>query len=49
MSAAILRSVLQALAVLLLMTVIVFFGLHMIGNPIDTLIGQDVDQIDRVR
>ncbi len=49
MSGAILRSVLQALAVLLLMTVIVFFGLHMIGNPVDILIGQDVDQIDRLR
>lgn len=49
MSTAILRSVLQALAVLLLMTVIVFFGLHMIGNPVDTLIGPDVDQVDRLR
>ncbi|MFL9879897.1 ABC transporter permease [Herbaspirillum rhizosphaerae] len=49
MSGAILRSVLQALAVLLLMTVIVFFGLHMIGNPVDILIGQDVDQVDRLR
>ena len=49
MSAALLRSFLQALAVLLLMTVIVFFGLHMIGNPVDTLIGQDVDQVDRLR
>jgi len=48
-SAALLRSFLQALAVLLLMTVIVFFGLHMIGNPVDTLIGQDVDQVDRLR
>jgi peptide/nickel transport system permease protein len=48
-SGAILRSVLQALAVLLLMTVIVFFGLHMIGNPVDILIGQDVDQVDRLR
>lgn len=45
----ILRSILQALAVVLLMTVIVFFGLHMIGNPIDTLIGPDVDQIERAR
>jgi peptide/nickel transport system permease protein len=48
-SGAIFRSVLQALAVLLLMTLIVFFGLHMIGNPVDILIGQDVDQIDRLR
>lgn len=49
MSTAILRSILQALGVLLLMTVIVFFGLHMIGNPVDILIGQDVDQVDRLR
>lgn len=49
MSGAILRSVLQALMVVLLMTVIVFFGLHMIGNPVDILIGQDVDQVDRLR
>ena len=49
MSGAFLRSLLQALAVLLAMTLIVFFGLHLIGNPVDTLIGQDVDQIDRLR
>lgn len=49
MIAGILRSILQALAVVLLMTVIVFFGLHMIGNPVDILIGPDVDQIDRAR
>jgi peptide/nickel transport system permease protein len=48
-SGTIFRSVLQALAVLLLMTLIVFFGLHMIGNPVDILIGQDVDQVDRLR
>lgn len=49
MSGAIARSVVQALMVVLLMTVIVFFGLHMIGNPVDILIGQDVDQVDRLR
>lgn len=49
MSAAIAKSVLQALMVVLVMTVIVFFGLHMIGNPVDILIGQDVDQVDRLR
>ncbi|KAF1048012.1 MAG: Dipeptide transport system permease protein DppB [Herbaspirillum frisingense] len=49
MSMAIAKSVLQALMVVLLMTVIVFFGLHMIGNPVDILIGQDVDQVDRLR
>ena len=49
MSGAIAKSVLQALMVVLLMTMIVFFGLHMIGNPVDILIGQDVDQVDRLR
>lgn len=49
MTVAIAKSVLQALMVVLLMTVIVFLGLHMIGNPVDILIGQDVDQVDRLR
>lgn len=43
------RRLAQALVVVLLMTVIVFVGLHAIGNPIDILIGQDVDQIERAR
>lgn len=37
----------QAVIVMLLMTVIVFLGLHAIGNPIDILIGPDADQRDR--
>ncbi|WP_197325496.1 ABC transporter permease [Ralstonia solanacearum] len=44
-----LRRVGQALLVVLVMTVIVFVGLHAIGNPVDILIGQDVDQLDRAR
>jgi len=44
-----LRRIGQALLVVLVMTVIVFVGLHAIGNPVDILIGQDVDQIDRAR
>ncbi len=44
-----LRRVGQALLVVLVMTVIVFVGLHAIGNPVDILIGQDVDQVDRAR
>jgi len=32
-----------------MMTLIVFIGLHAIGNPIDTLIGPDVDQVQRAR
>ncbi|MYZ42008.1 ABC transporter permease [Schauerella aestuarii] len=39
----------QAIVVVLLMTMIVFAGLHAIGNPIDILIGQDVDQVERAR
>lgn len=38
---------LQAIVIILLMTVIVFIGLHLIGNPADILIGPDADQRDR--
>lgn len=44
-----LRRLAQAVVVVLLMTVIVFVGLHAIGNPVDILIGQDVDQVERAR
>jgi peptide/nickel transport system permease protein len=44
-----LRRVAQAAVVVFLMTLIVFVGLHAIGNPVDILIGQDVDQVDRAR
>lgn len=44
-----LRRLAQAVVVVLLMTLIVFAGLHAIGNPVDILIGQDVDQVDRAR
>ncbi len=44
-----LRRLAQAVVVVLLMTLIVFIGLHAIGNPVDILIGQDVDQVDRAR
>jgi peptide/nickel transport system permease protein len=43
------RRLAQALLLVLLMTLIVFVGLHAIGNPVDILIGQDVDQVDRAR
>ncbi|ARP92629.1 ABC transporter permease [Bordetella genomosp. 9] len=49
MTAWLARRVAQAIVVVLLMTLIVFAGLHAIGNPVDILIGQDVDQIDRAR
>ncbi|AUT48587.1 ABC transporter permease [Achromobacter sp. AONIH1] len=44
-----LRRIAQAAVVVFLMTLIVFVGLHAIGNPVDILIGQDVDQVDRAR
>jgi len=43
------KRLVQAVFVILLMTLIVFVGLHAIGNPVDILIGQDVDQVDRAR
>jgi peptide/nickel transport system permease protein len=43
------KRLVQAVFVILLMTLIVFIGLHAIGNPVDILIGQDVDQVDRAR
>lgn len=43
MTAWLLRRVAQAAVVVFLMTLIVFVGLHAIGNPVDILIGQDVD------
>jgi len=49
MTAWLLRRLAQALVVVLLMTLIVFIGLHAIGNPVDILIGQDVDQVERAR
>lgn len=41
------KRILQALLIVFLMTIIVFVGLHAIGNPIDILIGPDADQRDR--
>ncbi len=43
-----LRRIAQAALVVLLMTVIVFIGLHAIGNPVDILIGDDMNQQERL-
>ncbi|WP_159911933.1 ABC transporter permease [Pantoea sp. 18069] len=43
-----LRRIGQALLVVLAMTVIVFGGLHAIGNPVDILIGEDLNQQERL-
>ncbi len=44
-----LRRLIQAAFVVLAMTVIVFLGLNVIGNPVDILIAPDADQAERVR
>ena len=48
MIAWLLRRLGQALLVVLAMTVIVFAGLHAIGSPIDILIGEDLNQQERL-
>lgn len=48
MSGWLLRRVGQAALVVLAMTLIVFIGLHAIGNPVDILIGDDLNQAERM-
>src|ERR1051326_2229263 len=43
------RRLFQALFVVLAMTVIVFVGVHVIGNPVDILISPEADQAERAR
>ncbi len=45
----IVRRFLQAIFVVLAMTVIVFVGVHVIGNPVDILISPEADQAERAR
>ena len=45
----IIRRLLQSVAVLLVMSLLVFVGVYAIGNPIDMLISPDADQADRIR
>lgn len=45
----IIRRCVQSVAVLLLMSVLVFVSVYAIGNPIDILISADADQIERAR
>jgi peptide/nickel transport system permease protein len=42
-----LRRLGQALLVVVVMTLIVFVGMHAIGNPVDILIGDDMNQAER--
>lgn len=45
----ILRRLMQAFFVVVAMTVIVFVGVHVIGNPVDILISPEADQAERAR
>jgi peptide/nickel transport system permease protein len=43
------RRLIQAVFVVLAMTLIVFIGVHVIGNPVDILISPEADQAERAR
>jgi peptide/nickel transport system permease protein len=43
------RRLIQAAFVVLAMTIIVFVGVHVIGNPVDILISPEADQAERAR
>lgn len=49
MIAWLIRRLIQATFVVLAMTVIVFIGVHVIGNPVDILISPEADQAERAR
>ncbi|MBK1842241.1 ABC transporter permease [Azospirillum sp. YIM B02556] len=44
-----LKRLLQAVLVMVAMSIIVFVGLNVIGNPVDILISPDADQAERLR
>ncbi|MEM6973238.1 MAG: ABC transporter permease [Pseudomonadota bacterium] len=46
MTVFIIRRLMQAVLVVFLMSLIVFFGVNVIGNPIDMLVSPDADQAD---
>jgi len=43
------RRISQSLLVVLVMTLVVFIGLNAIGNPMDILVGEDLNQAERVQ
>lgn len=49
MTSWLIRRMIQAVFVMLAMTVIVFVGVHAIGNPVDILISPQADQAERAR
>ncbi len=46
MTVYILRTLMQSALVMVAMAVIVFFGIHTVGNPVDLFISPDMDQAD---
>jgi peptide/nickel transport system permease protein len=49
MTSWLIRRLIQALFVVVAMSVIVFIGVHVIGNPVDILISPEADQAERAR
>lgn len=49
MATSLIRRMMQALLVIFAMTVIVFVGVNVIGNPVDILINPDANQAERAR
>lgn len=49
MVTSLIRRIFQALLVLFAMTIIVFIGVNVIGNPVDILINPDANQVERAR
>ena len=49
MTVFVIRRVLQATVVVLLMSVIVFFGVNVVGDPVDMLVSPDADQAEIAR
>ncbi len=46
MSAFVIRRLLQSIAVVMVMSLIVFFGVNIVGDPVDMLINPEADQAD---
>ena len=46
MSAFVIRRLMQSIAVVMIMSLIVFFGVNIVGDPIDMLINPEADQAD---
>ncbi len=46
MSAFVIRRLMQSIAVVLVMSLIVFFGVNIVGDPVDMLINPEADQAD---